>query len=276
LTTKTWKPTYADVTSYTISVGSVDIDTGVKALLAIQKYALSGKAPDNLSLRWQLSAPPYSGSGFYYGEPSTFDAVIAPLLAELPATTTVTKTVVPFWESEKLSTPGINTTVNTFGPRNFYLQALVLRSNQPFTYASAFALYNYTTYAFNRTDMTKFGFIDLWGGKVISQIEDSATSYAHRNSFWLIRWEGRLAAGLTVFPSDGIAYLQNQLKPFKDQLAKEGIPLRGFVNYRDTELTLPEWSKRLFANNWNKLLKVKKAQDPFGFFTTNPQDIPVV
>lgn len=246
----------------------------MKALLSVQKWAISGKAPDTLSMRWSLTAPPFNGAGFYYGTPDSFDAAIAPLLADLPATATVVKTVLPFWDSEKLSTPGIDTTVNTYPPRNFYLQALVLRTGQPFTYASAFALYNYTTYAFSRTDMTKFGFIDLWGGKPSREIEDSDTAFAHRNSLWLIRWEGRLATGLTVFPADGISYMQNGLQPFKNQLAQEGIPLRGFVNYRDTELTIAEWSKRLFGNNWNKLLKIKKAQDPLGVFSSNPQDIP--
>lgn len=77
-----------------------------------------------------------------------------------------------------------------------------------------------------------------------------------------------------MFPADGIVYMQNGLQPFKNQLAKEGIPLRGFVNYRDTELTVAEWSKRLFGNNWGKLLKVKKAQDPLGIFSSNPQDVP--
>ncbi|KAK0117872.1 hypothetical protein ONS95_012192 [Cadophora gregata] len=274
LTTRTWKPVYDQVTNFTVSVGNVDIDTGVKALLAIQEYALGGGCPDELSLRWQLTAPPYSGSGFFYGDPATFQAAIAPLMAKLPTGTTLTTAVADFWAMENIATPSISSKIDTFPPRNFYLQALVLRTDQPFTYESAFALYNSTTIAFNRTDMTKFGFIDLWGG-VSRNIKDSDTSMAHANSLFLIRWEGRLAPGLTTFPSDGIPYLKGQMRVFEDQLTKEGVPLRGFVNYRDTELTEAEWSKRLYGGNWDRMLDIKRNYDPEGIFTANPQSIPV-
>lgn len=176
---------------------------------------------------------------------------------------------------EKIGTPSIDTKTVVFAPRNFYLQALTLRTDKAFTYASAYALYNYTTFAFNRTDLTKFGFIDLWGG-VARSINDGDTAFAHSKFGWLIRWEGRLAAGLTQWPADATAYMQAGFKPFSDQLTREGIKLTGFVNYRDTELTLPQWSSRLYGNNWNKLLRIKKFFDPTGLFTVNPQSIPVV
>lgn len=275
LTTKTWKPVYQQVTNYTITLAQTDIKTGVEALLAIQEYTLSGDCPDELSLRWSLTAPPFTGSGFFYGDPATFKAKIDPLLQSLPAETTITTSVADFWTMENIATPQLSSKVEVYPPRNFYLQALVLRTDAPFTYESAFALYNATTFSFNRTDMTKFGFIDLWGG-VSRDVKDTDTSFAHAKSLFLIRWEGRLAAGLTQFPADGISYLRNQMKPFENQLAKENIPLRGFVNYRDTELTVAEWSKRLFAGNWPRVLSIKRALDPTGMFTTNAQSIPLL
>ena len=274
-TTRTWKPVYSQVTNFTITVGNVDIDTGVKALLAIQDYALSGLCPDELSLRWSLTAPPYTGSGFFYGDPATFQSAIAPLMSSLPASTNLTTAVADFWTMENIATPSISSKIDTFPPRNFYLQALVLRTDQPFTYESAFALYNSTTLSFNRTDMTKFGFIDLWAG-VSRNLKDTDTSMAHANSLFLIRWEGRLASGLTTFPSDGIPYLRAQMKVFEEQLTREGVPLRGFVNYRDTELTVEEWSSRLYAENWTRMLEMKREYDPEGIFTANSQSIPVV
>ncbi|XMA19186.1 hypothetical protein WAI453_011977 [Rhynchosporium graminicola] len=275
LTTKTWKPVHRQVTNYTINLGNVDIETGVKALLAVQHYALSDACPDELSLRWSLTAPPFTGIGFYYGDPTTFQAAIDPLLKALPAGTNLTTSVADFWTMENIATPQLSSKIEVYPPRNFYLQSLVLRRDGPFTYESAFALYNATTYSFNRTDMTKFGFIDLWGG-VSRNIKDEDTSFAHANSLFLIRWEGRLATGLTKFPADGISYLQGQMKPFENQLAKEGIPLRGFVNYRDTELTVAEWSKRLYAGNWKRLLSIKRKVDPMGMFSTNAQSIPLL
>ncbi|KAK2624025.1 hypothetical protein QTJ16_006659 [Diplocarpon rosae] len=275
LTTKTWKPTYPQVTNFTITLGTNDTEAGVQALLAIQEYGRSDSCPDELSLRWMLTAPPYTGSGFFYGDPAAFNASIEPLMANLPEGTTLKSAVADFWTMENIATPDLEIKKNTYPPRNFYLQALVLRRDQGFTYESAKALYQYTTLAFNRTDLTKFGFIDLWGG-VSRDVRDTDSSFAYQDSLFLIRWEGRLATGLTEFPADGISYMQKGLQPFQDQLAAENIPLRGFVNYRDTELTVDEWSQRLYAGNWQRMLNIKAVTDPKGIFSTNPQSIPMV
>src|SRR5690242_17748356 len=273
LTTRTWRPEHERVTNFTISLpADTNIDTGVRALLAVQEYAQT-EAPDTFALRWQL-ATPWSGSGYSYGSPEDFASTIAPLLDRLPNTTTLVTSTADFWDMENNATPSLNGTTDTFPPRSMYLQALVLRADQPFTYESASALYEYTTFAFNRTDMTKFGFIDLWGGSPARAIRDTDTSYAHADSQWLIRWEGRLATGLSEWPADGIEYLQNGFRPFKEQLRREGVPLRGFVNYRDTELTEPEWSERLYGENYERMKQIKTVVDPRGVFTTNDQSIP--
>lgn len=271
LTTRTWKPEHQRVTNFTLSLpADTTIQTGVEALLAVQDYALTD-APDTFAIRWQL-ATPWSGSGYFYGAPEDFNSTIAPLLDRMPNATTLVSSTEDFWTMENIATPQLNGTADTFPPRSMYLQALVLRADQPFTYESAYALYEDTTFAFNRTDMTKFGFLDLWGGAPARAIKDTDTSYAHANSLWLIRWEGRSTT--TVWPTDGIEYLQNGFRPFKDQLSKERVPLRGFVNYRDTELTESEWSKRLFGANYEKMKQIKTQIDPRGVFTTNDQSIP--
>lgn len=259
------------MTKFTISLpADTSIETGVKALLALQDYAQKD-APDTFAIRWQL-ATTFSGSGYFYSNPNDFNRIIAPLLRRLPSTTTLTTATADFWTMENSATRSLNSTGETFPARSMYLQALVLRADQPFTYNSALALFRDTTFAFNRTDMVKFGFIDLWGG-VSRDIKDSDTSYAHANSQWLIRWEGRLADGLSQWPADGIEYLQNGFRPFQEQLKKEGVPLRGFVNYRDTELTEAQWSQRLYGANYARMEQIKKAADPRNVFTTNDQSI---
>jgi hypothetical protein len=114
-------------------------------------------------------------------------------------------------------------------------------ADKPLTYDMAYHLYSYTTYAFNRTDMRKSGYLDLWGG-VSRDVSDIDTSYAHGNNLWLIRWEANAVAR---WPTDGIQYLKNQMLPFEQALADGEIPLRGFANHRDTALAEAEWSKRL-------------------------------
>ncbi|KAF3804358.1 Berberine bridge enzyme-like 6 [Colletotrichum gloeosporioides] len=275
LTTKTWKPTFEKAIDYTITLNDTSLTAGVDALLAIQEHVIIGEWPDELTLRWSLTAPPFTGSGFYWGNPDDFDALMAPLMAKLPAGTNLTRNINDFWATENVATPSIDIPVDTYPPRSFYLQALVLRADQPFTKESASALYEHTTLAFNRTDLTKFGFIDLWGGKPARALKDEDTSFAHANSLWLIRWEGRLATGLTDFPADGLTYMQNGLEPFRQQLTTEGVPLRGFVNYRDTALSVDQWSERLYGKNYAKLQQLKTVYDPEGMFTAHPQSIPL-
>ena len=50
MTTKTWKPVHANAVSFTLSLGTSDIESGVNGLLAIQEYALR-EAPNTLALR---------------------------------------------------------------------------------------------------------------------------------------------------------------------------------------------------------------------------------
>ncbi|KAK2040045.1 FAD-binding domain-containing protein [Colletotrichum somersetense] len=84
LTTKTWKPTYQQAINYTITLTDSSPGAGVDALLAIQDHYLAGRWPDELTMRWSLTAPPYTGSGFYWGNPDDFDALLEPLVAKLP------------------------------------------------------------------------------------------------------------------------------------------------------------------------------------------------
>lgn len=271
LTTRTWKPEFELATNFTISLGNVDLDTGVQALLDIQEWAMT-EAPDTFALRWQLAGE-WTGSGYFYGKPADFDVIFASLIDRLPNTTTTTKSTTDFWSMENFAVPQLNGTADTFPARSMYLQALVLRSDHPFTFASAKVLYEHTTLAFNRTDLTKFGFLDLWGG-VSRTVKDSAQAMTYANNQWLIRWEGRLATGLTQWPVDATEYMQAGLRPFQEQLKEEGIALRGFVNYRDTELTKEEWSVRLYGDNFEKMKRIKTKYDPQGVFTTHPQSIP--
>lgn len=271
LTTRTWKPEFELVTNFSISLGNVDLDTGAQALIDIQDWAMT-EAPDTFALRWQLAGE-WNGSGYFYGNPDQFDAIFQSLIDRLPNTTTTRKSVQDFWSMEVSASPNLNGTTDAFPPRSMYLQALVLRSDQPFTFASAKALYQHTTLAFNRTDLTEFGFIDLWGG-VTRDVKDNAQAMAYANNQWLIRWEGRLAAGLTQWPADATEYMQAGFRPFQEQLAREGVPLRGFVNYRDTELTKDQWSKRLYGDNFERMKQIKTNLDPNGVFTTHPQSIP--
>jgi hypothetical protein len=140
------------------------------------------------------------------------------------------------------------------------------------TEAQLTALLTATINTFNRTDITRSGMFDLWGG-VSSKVKDTDTSYHHGNNLWLIRLDGN--GRNNIFPDDGVKYMQNLIEPFEKSLTSKGMKLRGFANYRNTALTKSEWSQRCYGNNWARLVRIKKAYDPEEMFTSNIQSIPV-
>ncbi|KAM0350864.1 hypothetical protein HYE67_000918 [Fusarium culmorum] len=274
--TKTFKPQFDKAISFTLSMGDLTPEAGAKALVAIQDYSLSKDCPDTWAFRWNIMAPPYDGTGYFYGNPSSFDSVMAPLVKKLKtisSNTAVKSTVLPWWDLEvAVAGPGMNQpNGGALGGRSFYTQSLTTTTDYPLTVKQAQILFEGTTLAFNRTDMTKFGYMDLWGG-VSRSIKDSDTAYAHGKNLWLIRWD---ANAIGAYPSDGISYMRASIKPFEDSLVKGGAKLRGFVNYADTELTEKEWSSRLYDGNFERLKQIKARYDPEGLFINHRQSIPL-
>ncbi|KAF5674975.1 berberine bridge enzyme [Fusarium heterosporum] len=272
--TKTHKPAYDKAINFTLSIGNVSPENGAKALVAIQDYVTT-QAPDEFALRWNLMAQPYDGIGYFYGNPDDFDKVVEPLVKKLEAISSnvlVKKTVLPWWDLEvQIAGQGMNQPDGGFqGISSFYIQSLAV--TKPLTQEQAQILFESTTLKFNRTDMRKFGYLDLWGG-VSRDISDSDTSFAHGKNFWLIRWDANSLNPLS-YPADGIKYMRSLMKPFEEALVKSGEKLRGFVNYADDQLTEEEWSSRLYGANYARLKKIKAEVDPEGLFTNHKQSIP--
>jgi hypothetical protein len=265
-TTKTYDLPYNGAVSYSIAIGQVGTDAASAALLAIQKWVLDGQAPDTLSLRFSLSN--FASAGFFYGPEADFDSAIAPLVESLQSISpavNLTKTIIPtFWESEVAATgSGMNLpTGGTLGGRASLVQSWTTTNQHPFTLTQAKALLDGYD-SLNRTDITGSGFLDLWGG-VSRNVADSDHAFAHGNNLWLVRVDGVGAGG--VWPSDGVAYMQNLFKPFEDTLMKSA-PLRSFVNYVNSELSVKEWSSRLYGANYARLRKIKAAVDPTDLFS---------
>ncbi|KAJ3538155.1 hypothetical protein NM208_g6032 [Fusarium decemcellulare] len=279
MTTKTFKPEFDRAVNFTLSVGNITVDKAAQALVAIQDYSTSKDCPDEFALRWNLAAaPPWTSTGYFYGDPETFDDVVEPLITELKkisSETTIDKTVLGFWDMEvQVAGPGMNQpNGGSLGGRSFYTQSLTTTTDHPLTVAQAKTLLAGTTLAFDRDDLVRFGYLDLWGG-VSRDIKDSDTAYAHGKNLWLIRWDAN-SVDVTHYPDDGIEYMKSLIKPFEDALVKSGAALRGFVNYADTELTEEQWSSRLYDGNYEKLKEIKAVIDPEGLFTNHAQAIPL-
>ncbi|KAF1928173.1 Glucooligosaccharide oxidase [Didymella exigua CBS 183.55] len=273
-TTKTFELPHDGAVSYSLALGEVDVDTASSALLAIQKWVLDGKASDELSLRFSLAD--FASAGFFYGPEADFDSVFAPLVESLRSITpavNLTKTVLSsFWESEVAAAgAGMNLpTGGSLGGRASLVQSWTTTNKHPLKIKQAKALLT-SYHSFNRTDLTQTGFLDLWGG-VSRHIADSDHAFAHGDNLWLIRVDG--VASLGVWPSDGLAYMQNLLQPFESSL-KKSAPLRSFVNYVNSELSVKEWSSRLYGANFARLQKIKAAIDPTGLFSGYGLAIPI-
>ncbi|KAH6638851.1 hypothetical protein C7974DRAFT_122505 [Boeremia exigua] len=265
-TTKTFAFPYNGAVSYSLALGDVSTEAASAALVAIQKWVQSGKAPDKMSLRFSIAN--FASAGFFYGSEAEFDTTFAPLVESIRSiapTVNLTKTVLPtFWDSEVAGTgAGMNSpTGGALGGRASLVQSWVTTNDHPLSTKQAKTLFdNYR--GLNRTDLSGSGFLDLWGG-VSRDIADSDHAFAHGNNLWLIRVDG--VSRTTVWPSDGVAYMQNLLKPFGDSL-KKSAPLRSFVNYVDSELSVKEWSQRLYGANYARLRKIKGAVDPTSLFS---------
>ncbi|KAK8190977.1 hypothetical protein IWZ00DRAFT_469874 [Phyllosticta capitalensis] len=271
MTIRTWKPTFQRAVNFTLDVGDVDLEVGTKALLTLQDYALT-QAPDEWAIRWKLTSPPFSGVGYYYGDPAKFDQIMQPLMLKMPSGTKLTKDEYDFFQLDSYVAPGLDQPNGGDSPgRAFYVQSLTLTADKPFTHDLATTLYKYTTYAFKREDMKKSGYLDLWGGTT-RNIKDTESAFIHGNNLWLIRWQ---ADAVKDWPADGVDYLKNQMLPFEKALRDAGYPLRGYVNYPDTQLTPPEWKERLYDGNFDRLQDIKRSIDPMGVFTSHDQSIPV-
>ncbi|KAH7396151.1 hypothetical protein BKA66DRAFT_522393 [Pyrenochaeta sp. MPI-SDFR-AT-0127] len=261
--------------NYTISLGaSPSVDTVASALLVIQKFALGKQLPDELSLRFTLANA--QSAGFFYGQEAAFDQAITPLVEALRAVApnvTLNKTVLPlFWDSEVASTGiGMNSpTGGSLGAGRFsHIQSWVATSDNPLTLDQARSLFQ-SYRSINRTDLRNSGFLDLWAG-VNLQTADSDTSFHHGKNLWLIRVDG---SGTTSWPTDGVAYMQDLMRPFVDSLKTTGL-LRSFVNYADSDLSLDQWSSMLYGANFPRLQQIKAAVDPAETFSGYGHAIPL-
>lgn len=103
LTIKTHKPAFDTAMNFTIDFGAVDTATAAQAYLSAQEYVLSGAAPDEIALRCNLPPGNINSSllwtGYFYGDEKNFTNVIAPLMASLPKTASLTSNTTDFWVS---------------------------------------------------------------------------------------------------------------------------------------------------------------------------------
>ncbi|EKD16947.1 putative glucooligosaccharide oxidase [Drepanopeziza brunnea f. sp. 'multigermtubi' MB_m1] len=275
LTTKTWQPAHANITTFTITLSPEQgPDGAASAVIAAQEMALAGEIPDELALRFQFSKKPgYNTLGYYYGDPKDFDSVIQPLMDKMPANTTIESESVEFFEAESTIAVGAKLPQGgTSPPRTFYIQSLTTTADHPLSLETVTLAFQRATVDFDRPDLKSSGFFDIYGG-FSKNVKDSDHAHAIGNVLWFIRMDTNTMKNDDPWPVDGTSYGKSILLPFEEALTAANQPLRGFANYRDSELTEDQWSSRLYGENYGRLKEIKAAYDPTGMFTNNKQSI---
>ncbi|KAI9172754.1 Chitooligosaccharide oxidase [Paramyrothecium foliicola] len=279
LTSKTYQPDYEKAINFTLTLGDsriFDVEAAAQAIIATQEFAELPNT-DEFAFRWALTSAPFTATGYYYGDPAAFDAALAPLLTKLKAInsgTVVRKTELSWWDHEvAVNGAGMNQpNGGTLGGRSFFIQSFVTTTENPLTLEQARIWFTNTVINYNRTDIRNSGFFDLWGG-VSRDISDADTAWAHGKAQWLIRFDG-VSADINTFPADGTSFLKSVTQPFADAISANGAPLRGFINYGDTELTEEEWSSRFYGEaNYKRLQAIKAELDPEDVFNNHLQSI---
>jgi len=106
-----------------------------------------------------------------------------------------------------------------------------------------------------------------WIGGVVDKFKRGDTAYVHRNMLTLLR-------PTPVWPNDAPASVSNDLMAWTDDMIKviaPHTPAESYQNFPNRRIT--DWQKQYYAENFPRLVQVKKRYDPNNLFQ-NPQSIP--
>ncbi|KAF8513718.1 hypothetical protein BU17DRAFT_53046 [Hysterangium stoloniferum] len=258
-------PAPPTVIHYVINIGTHPAPEIISAYSIWQSFVAD--APNEFSSSAFFEASSTFGSlfmsfsGDYYGTEDAFQAVVQPLMVQLPATARLTTTALD-WIGGLEASAGDNGTLSTAHPDGtdtFFAKSLV--TTDPVSNASLTSWINYMATAGSSSDTSWFVIADLWGG-AISSIPAGATAFAHRDAFLVYQFYASSSNKQPPYPEDGIPFLNGMVN------AIEPRPQGAYPNYIDPTLTTEQWKRQYFGNHIGRLQRIKSAVDPtnvFGF-----------
>jgi hypothetical protein len=227
-------------------------------LTILQNFTINTQ-PAELNMRLFV---PNQLTGVYYGNRSSFDSVMNPLLAALNVTNTRNAVSTKSW---------INTLTSfSNGPlpqpeiydyhENFYAKSLMPEYLSPAA-MTALAEYYFTT-ARNLRGRTWYLLIDLHGGSssFISSIPDADTAYSHRKAVFKMQFNDRIFPDSAVYKPEMMGFLNGWVKAIED--ASQGVQFGMYINYADTNLTKGEAHGRYWGSHYDRLVSIKGKWDP--------------
>eukprot|EP00924_Labyrinthula_sp_SR-Ha-C_P006815 snap_masked-scaffold_8-processed-gene-1.14-mRNA-1 protein AED:1.00 eAED:1.00 QI:0/-1/0/0/-1/1/1/0/498 len=282
MSAKTWKPIYE--TAIYVDIRSEDRSLTPEVLAEcfriVQDWG-GNIIPRHFAFRFYVQDQLRVGMQSF-ADPNEFNSTLQTLLDTLPVQMYINdyRELTP-WEME-VATAGSSMNEDnggTVGTRAFYVQSLTLNQElQP----ELFQILVENILSFDVDGFRVTGFMDFSGGNsTFSDIRDTDTALQHGNQVWLLRIDGRINSNPGLgdefdWPEDMDTIFKSYLIPFENALVDNGYELRGFGNYRDRALSMEEWSSRLYGDNFDRLVSIKRKYDPTGMFSSNAQSIPVI
>lgn len=274
---KTIAPPSDTVFNYTIAYPATytpTVQDGADALMGTQTWALSADNNDLLSIRFSLNKKP-TLQGFFYGTAAEFATVSKTLLSYLPSTMTITSGSTNFWDSEELTTPGIQ--AQTLTPRRFfYIASITVPASAPLTNVTAYQLFASTAFAALPADVgSTGGFVDIWGGAYAKTVSSDLSAWKHDNNLLLVRHDMRSRTFDISFSQASLNTVRSNFYTFVDAYKAEGGTPGGFNTYRDAEWSADELAEYMYgATGYTKLKGIKTTYDPTELFNSDVQSVP--
>ncbi|RMZ71685.1 glucooligosaccharide oxidase [Pyrenophora seminiperda CCB06] len=233
-----------------------------KWVTVLQNFTLYDQ-PAELDMRMFL---PRQLTGVYHGNRTTFDKIMAPLLAKLDN---------PSGGNNVQTSGWIDTLTHfAFGPlqqaevydthENFYAKSLMPEVLSPaaitamsdYYFSTASKVYNRSWYLL----------IDLHGGAsaAISAVGPDETSYSHRKSIFKMQFYDRIFPDSATYQPEYMGFLNGWVKAIED--ASGGSHYGMYVNYADTGLNRTEAHSRYWGGHYDRLVKLKGVYDPVKVF----------
>ncbi|KAF1947674.1 FAD-binding domain-containing protein [Clathrospora elynae] len=228
-------------------------------LNTLQNFTMYGH-PSELNMRFFV---PNQLTGVYYGNRSSFDTLMNPLLKQLNITSTSSGQVsVKSW----LNTLTANSNGALKQPdvydyhENFYAKSLMPEYLSPAA-MTALADYYFTT-ARRITGHSWYLLIDMHGGSgsAISSVSANATSYAHRKTTFKMQFNDRIYPDTATYTPQMMSFLNGWVKAIED--ASPGVQFGMYINYADTNLTKTEAHSHYWGAHYDRLVSVKGVWDP--------------
>ncbi|EUC47136.1 Glucooligosaccharide oxidase [Bipolaris oryzae ATCC 44560] len=247
-----------NIINFTYNFSPSNTSQLAKVLSTLQNFSLYDQ-PAELNMRTFV---PGQLTGVYYGNRSSYDAIMLPLLDKIGAKSSGSGTSV--------SVKGwIDTlTAFAFGPlpqaeiydthENFYAKSLM---TQPLSEKAIYALADYYFTTTVKIQRGWYLLIDLHGGKssAVSAVPNSATAYSHRDAVFKMQFYDRIMNSDT-YQSSYFSFLDGWVSAIES--ATPGEQFGAYINYADPRLSKDEAHKRYWGENYEKLVKLKAVYDP--------------